>query len=255
MKKIFVICLMLAAFVSVNAQSSTKASEDFSSSHHLDFRLGYNIGGTMPLGMPASIRSLNSYSPQFNIQMGADYERHLNDKWGFTVGVRLEHKGMETDANTKGYHMTMKQGEDEIEGLFYGNVMTKASTWSIDVPIQANYWFNDNFKLRFGPFVGYNLDKNFSGYAYDGYLRKDTPTGERIELGSTAEERGEYDFNDNLRTMQWGLAVGADYYIWNGWGIYGELQWGLSNAFKSSFKTIEQAMYPIYFTIGIVKGF
>lgn len=260
MKKILSLVLLLASFTGVKAQETPLEEVlyefyDFSFTHRLDFRLGYNIGGTMPLGMPASIRSLNSYSPQLNLQMGVDYERHLNEKWGITFGLRLEHKGMKIDANTKGYHMTMEQGGESIEGLFYGNVVTKASTWSITVPVQADYWFRNDLKVRFGPYIGYNLDKNFKGHAYDGYLRKDTPTGERIELGSTEDSRGEYNFSDDLRTMQWGLAAGIDYYIHNGWGVYGELQCGLSNVFKSSFDTIEQSMYPIYFTIGVMKGF
>ena len=32
-------------------------------------RLGYNIGGTMPMGMPASIRGLDSYKPKPSFTM------------------------------------------------------------------------------------------------------------------------------------------------------------------------------------------
>ena len=36
------------------------------------FRIGYNIGGTAPVGMPATIRKLNSYDFQPNVSLGLD---------------------------------------------------------------------------------------------------------------------------------------------------------------------------------------
>ena len=260
MKKIFSTCLLFVAVaVGANGQeASNDGTENYKYNYKrykLEFRAGYSIGGTAPLGMPAAIRGLNSFKPLFNLQVGADLERRISDKWGFTAGLRLDRKGMKTDARTKGYHMTMVKGGEAIEGYFYGNVVTQASTWVISIPLQADYWFTKDFKLRLGPYFGLNIDKDFDGWAYDGYLRKDTPNGERIMLGSTQEDRGEYDFGDEMRPLQWGLDLGLDYHIYRGWGLYAELQWGLSSVFKSSFKTIEQKMYPLYGTIGIVKGF
>lgn len=250
MKKNCFLFLTLFAFVSVaSAQNKLAGNRCF------DFRLGYNIGATSPLGMPAEVRSLNSFTLQKNIQMGLDYEYLFTDYWGITSGVHLDRKAMKTDARTKGYHMKMVQGGESIEGLFTGGVVTKVSAWSISIPVQATYWAASILKLRFGPYLSWNIDKQFNGYAYNGYLRKDTPTGECIEIGSSADERGDYDFKDDMRNYLWGLDFGADVYIRDGWGIYADLQWGMCGVFKSSFKTISQAMYPIYCTIGVVKGF
>ena len=38
-------------------------------------RLGYNIGGTAPVGMPATIRSLSRYTLQPNLLIGADVHK------------------------------------------------------------------------------------------------------------------------------------------------------------------------------------
>lgn len=250
MKKFAFIFLTLFFTVAV-----ASAQNKLSGNRCFDFRIGYNIGATAPLGMPAEVRSLNSYSLQRNIQMGFDYEYLFTDHWGITSGLHLDKKAMKTDAQTKGYRMAMVQGGETIEGLFTGGVVTKATTWSLSIPVQATYWVKPIWKLRFGPYISSNIDKHFNGYVYNGYLRKDNPTGERIEIGTTADERGVYDFKDNMRRYQWGLDLGTDIYLYDGWGVYSDLQLGMCGAFKSSFKTISQTMYPIYFTIGVVKGF
>lgn len=219
----------------------------------VDFRIGYTIGGTMPLGMPATIRSLNSYKLMMNPQMAATVNVPVSGIWGIETGLKVERKAMKTDAKVKGYHMVMTQGEESIEGLFTGNVVSEYSTWGFSVPVLASCQVLPAVKLRFGPYVSLLFNRYFTGYAYDGYLRKDTPTGEKVEIGDTEETRGEYTFNDDLRPVQFGLNLGVDWYLWKGVGVYADLQWGLNGAFKSSFKTIEQTMYPIYCTIGLTK--
>ena len=242
MKKIFLTLITVLTAITASAQETTS---------HIDVRLGYSLGGTMPVGMPATIRSLNKYSLQPNLQVGADYEYLFNSKLGITAGLRFENKGMKTDAQVKNYHMKMVQGEDIIEGNFTGNVVTKTTMWQFAIPVQASFYAHKNVRIKAGPYITIALDKEFGGYAYDGYLRKGTPVGPRVELGSTPSERGNYDFNDDLRSINWGFDIGADWFIHKNFGIYADLTWGMNGAFKSSFTTIEQTMHPIYGTIGI----
>lgn len=243
MKKILLLALLATQISLVRAQFIKDVS--------VDAQIGYNIGGTMPLGMPASIRGLNSYTPQLNPQVGIKAEKPLADKWGVEAGVILDRKAMKTDAQVKGYHMTMSRGGEAIEGYFTGNVVTEVGTWTMSVPVEMTFKPTDKLKVYAGPYVGWNFSRNFEGYAYDGYIRNDTPTGERIELGSTAEERGEYNFNDDMRAAQWGINAGVSYKLTHGLGVYANLAWGMSGAFNKDFRTIEQKMYPIYGTIGL----
>ncbi len=228
-------------------------AETFTDDIELDMRLGYNIGGVMPLGMPASIRGLNAYTPQINPQFSLMAHKPLGAGFGIMSGLSAGRKAMKIDATVKGYQMVMTQGDESVEGLFTGNVVSKSSAWGVTLPVQATYSITPALRLRLGPYLTYAFYRTFSGYAYDGYLRKDTPTGERVEIGNTSETRGEYDFNDDLRPLQFGLDLGIDWHTSPGFGFYADLQWGLSGAFNSSFKTIEQTMYPIYGTIGIIK--
>jgi len=244
MKKIYITIISLAVYT-LTAFAQTEVN------HNIDLKLGYSIGGTMPHGMPESIRALNEYSLRPNIQIGADYERLINPSWGISAGLHFENKGMKTDAEVKNYHMKMVQGEDVIEGMFSGNVVTETDMWQIAIPVQATYHPCSNLRLKAGPYLAIALCKKFGGYAYDGHLRKGDPTGPYVELGNTESERGDYNFDNELRTVNWGLSIGADYLISDNFGVYADFTWGLNGAFHSSFKTIEQTMYPVFGTIGV----
>ena len=215
-------------------------------------RLGYNIGGTAPVGMPAEIRSLEKFKPKTNLLVGLDAYKPLPGKWGIMAGFHYENKGMETDARVKNYHMEMRYGDQVIAGMFTGNVVTKVEEWMVTLPLQATYDVSRRVRLKAGPYFSYVMSNDFSGYAYDGYLREGNPTGQKVELGHDEGERGDYDFTEHLRHWQFGIDVGADWYFSKHLGAYADLSWGMSAVFRKDFKTIEQKMYPIFGSVGLV---
>ncbi len=215
-------------------------------------RLGYNLGGTAPVGMPPEIRSLDKFKPKNNTLLGLDAYKSLQGKWGMMAGFHYENKGMETDAKVKNYHMEMRRGDDVLTGMFTGNVVTNVQEWMVTMPLQATYDVAQNVRLKAGPYFSYVMSNEFSGYAYDGYLRDGSPVGQKVELGHNEGERGEYDFTDDLRHWQFGVDVGVDWFFSKRLGAYADLSWGLSAVFKKDFKTIEQKLYPIYGSIGLM---
>jgi hypothetical protein len=42
----------------------------------------------------------------------------------------------------------------------------------VTMPIQAAYNVSDKLRLKAGPYFSYVMSNDFSGYAYDGYLRE-----------------------------------------------------------------------------------
>ena len=215
-------------------------------------RIGYNIGGTMPMGMPASIRGLNSYKPKPCFTIALDAYKPLVKNWGLMAGFHFQKKAMETDARVKSYSMEMRQGGESISGVFTGNVVTNANQLFVTLPLQATYDVSHKVRIKFGPYFSYALSNDFSGYAYDGYLREGNPTGQKVELGHNEGERGDYDFSDDMRHWHFGFDVGADWYFSKRFGAYAGLQWGMSGIFRKDFKTIEQSMYPVYATLGVL---
>lgn len=221
-------------------------------------RIGYNIGGTAPVGLPSSIRTLHSYTLRPNFSLGMDAHRSLSAGWGVTLGIRLEEKGMKTDAAVKGYHMKMERGGEQLEGVFTGSVVTENDMLLVTVPLLATYNIGEKVRLKVGPYASYALAKSFKGWAYDGYLRRQEeghpqgdPTGQKVILGHNEGERGDYDFADDMRSWQVGVELEADWLFCKRWGVSVGINWGLNSIFKRGFSVIEQTMYPIYGNIGI----
>ncbi len=246
MRKQF-IALALSLF-SLCSQAQTSFWNDID----VRVKVGYNIGGTAPVGMPASIRKLNSYTLQPSFVLAVDLTKRLDEHWGVTSGMIFENKSMKEDARVKNYHEQFVRGGEMIEGMYTGDVTTKASQTMITIPVQASYQIGTKWRLRCGPYISYLLSRHFSGEAHDGYLRVGDPTGAKVELGNTPGTKGTYDFSNDMRRWQWGVAAGVDWQTWQRLGFFADLKWGLNGVHNSSFHVIEQTLYPIYATLGLV---
>ena len=200
--------------------------------------------------MPNTIRKLNKYTFKTNISFGLDVQKDLWGKWGLLTGLHIENKAMDIDATVKNYHMEMVKGGESLEGMYTGRLVTKCEEWMLTLPVMATLR-TGNVLLKAGPYISYLGTGTFEGYVYDGYLREGDPTGAKIEMGNTDGSRGTYDFSDHMRHWQFGIDIGADWQLTKRWGIYGDITWGLTGVHESSFKTIEQTLYPIFGTVGI----
>ncbi len=216
-----------------------------------NLRFGYGIGGSAPMDMPATIRSLDTYRLEPNFTLGLGVYKHISGPWGVTTGLHIENKGMDVDATVKNYHTAIVRGNQRLEGNFTGRNTIQVEQWMLTLPLLATYSFGDKVNLKLGPYFSYVRSHKFSGYAYDGYIRVGDPTGAKVEIGSDEGSRGTYDFSDNMRSWQFGMMLGADWYFHKHWGAFAELSWGFTEIFKKDFNTIEQNLYPVYGTIGI----
>ena len=147
--------------------------------------------------------------------------------------------------------MEVIKGGSHLSGLFTGHVSQKSTQWMLTVPVQATLELGKKVMLRGGPYVSFLLSKEFGGIASDGYLREGNPTGAKILMGDKEGEWATYEFDDDLRNVQFGIGVGADWQVYKGLGVSADLNWGLTGIFPSDFKTVEQTLYPIYGTIGV----
>lgn len=229
----------------------TAMGGDFLEDLQMKARVGYSIGATAPLGVPATIRSIDSYRLTPSFMAGLDIAFPLKDKWGVMTGLHLENKAMNADVTTKAYRMELRKGNEVIEGLFTGHVKQKVTEWMLTLPIMGTCQLGGKVQLKAGPYLSLLLNKDFSGIASDGYLRQGDPTGPKIIIGAKEGEWATYDFSDEMRRFQFGMAAGVDWQVHKRLGVSADLSWGLTGIFKSSFKTVEQTLYPIYGTIGI----
>ena len=241
----YIILIATALFIGNSANAGTLDSLEVKA------RVGYSIGGTSPLPLPETIRSIESYNLTPSFMVGLDAMLPLSQKWGVMAGLRFENKGMKAAVTTKAYYMEVVKGDQQMAGLFTGHVEQKVKQWMLTIPVQATFKLGNKVMLKGGPYVSFLLNKEFSGIASDGYLRKDNPTGAKILMGSKEGEWATYEFNDDMRSVQFGIGIGADWQVHKRIGLSADLNWGLTGVFPGDFKTVEQTLYPIYGTIGV----
>ena len=214
-------------------------------------RAGYNIGGTTPIPLPETIRRINSYRLTPSLMVGLDARLPLSKQWGIMAGIRFENKGMDGDVTVKSYQMEVMKGDSKLSGRFTGHISQQVKQWMLTIPVQATLQLGEKVILKGGPYISLLLSKEFSGIASDGYLREGNPTGVKILMGDKEGEWATYEFNDDIRSLQMGIAVGADFQICKNLGLSADLNWGLTGIFPADFKTIDQTLYPVYGTIGV----
>ena len=135
---------------------------------------GYEVGGSAPTSMPASIRGVNKLSLTPNLIAGFQMEKPLTGRIGLQLGLQFENKGMTVDSRVKNYHVAVERGGETLEGQFTGNVNVHATEWMFTVPLMATYKVG-KVHLKAGPYVSYLTSCDFHGWA----CARATPPGPR----------------------------------------------------------------------------
>nr|WP_302829297.1 porin family protein [uncultured Bacteroides sp.] len=258
--------LLMGIATNLQAQEDRNHSIIWSATHGLEYEVkaGINIGGTAPLPLPKEIRSINSYSPNTCFAIEGNVIKWLDkkEKWGIILGLRVETKGMETKARVKNYGMEIigiTQNPDgstdyrKTKGNWTGMVQTKYSGSFFSIPLLAAYKVSQRVRLQAGPYFSFATSNTFDGYVYEGYLRENGPTGNKVQF--KGDSTAPYDFSDDLRKFQWGIQAGVNWRAFKHLTVSGDLTWGLNDIFKKDFKTITFPMYPIYLNIGFGYAF
>lgn len=251
-KTLLISLLLLLSFPFCHAGNTNSLD---TSKVYIRVKAGYSIGGTAPLGMPATIRSIDAYRLTPSVMAGTDVSIPVGHKWGLEAGLSIQNKAMNAEITTEGYNMEMKKGDNNISGLFTGHIKQEVTEWMVSIPIHATYCLNDKITVKAGPYFSLLVYKNFSGIAFDGYIRQGGPTGARIDIGNVEGQWATYDFSDNMRSLQYGISAGVDWQAFDDIGFSANIDWGLSGIFKNDFKTIEQTLYPIYANLGLFYKF
>lgn len=257
MKKILVTLFAAITVFTATAQTKEIGDSDMNlfkaalKGWHVHLSAGYNIGGTAPLPLPVEIRSIESYNPGLNLSLEGTVEKMFGKgNWGLRWGIRLETKGMTTEADTKNYFTEIKSDGKTIKGPWTGNVRISVRNTYLTLPVLAVYKINQRWNVSGGIYVSYLLNGEFSGNVSNGYIREENPTGEKVGIESAV-----YQFNDELSKFSYGLQAGGEYKAYKHLSIFANLTWGLNSIFPDSFKSITFPLYPIYGTLGFTYLF
>ncbi len=248
MKRIFILInFLLISYISC---AQTNRLSDFLEKNKLsvELRAGVIIGGISSIPIPVEIREILKYSPEFNGMFELQLTRWLSEKYGLSSGIRFENKGMETSALVKSYQTKIVNQGSEVNGYWTGTVSTTSKISYLSIPLLLNIQLNERFRIQAGAYFSYNMTGKFFGKVSDGYLREDTPVGQKIEFKD--EQYATYDFSENLNKISYGTQLSGQWEAINNLHVLMQFSWGLNDIFKSDFETISFGMYPIYISLG-----
>lgn len=236
------VVFMISSLVVMNAQTSDKKLE-------YNLSLGFNIGGTTPIGLPAEIRGINSYQPTLNLTVGASVIKMFSPKWGIDAGLRFENKGMKTGVDVKNWQMTVniQSGDDTgtKTGYFTGSIKNKTSISYLTLPIKAVYRLNDKWDLKGGFYFSYAMERSFTGNVVKGQIRE-TPLHPVIGI-----TKADYDYSDDLRKFDTGIELGANWKVYKSLAVHANLTWGFLTALDPNKRRVDMDNYNVYFNIGV----
>jgi hypothetical protein len=223
-----------------------------SSSIGIEYRIkaGVAIGGALPLPIPLEIQKIKSYNPLLHILLEAEVMKTFTEDWGVSVGLRMETKGMKTHAEVKNYQLKIVADDGELEGVWTGKIETRVNNSYLTLPVLAVWKPDKRWGIKAGLYASYLLEGNFSGYAYDGYIREGSPVGEKIEV-----DRAIYDFSSDLLHWNWGVQLGAEWRAFPHLLVALDLTGGINSIFQKDFEVITYKMYPLYLTSGFAYSF
>lgn len=246
-KYILLVMILLGLTTATTAQNT---NEDKKSKFEHSVYLGYNIGGLAPLSFPNTIRKINSYNPGPAPAFGYELNYKFQEKWALGIGVRMDWKSMNVRDSVQYFHTLVSIDNSAIEGDFSGTNTTKVRNVYISVPIQAIFYPNKDWKLKLGVYLAHLIRPSFYGAVSNGYLRNGDSLGEKIII-----DQATFNFNDNQRTFDLGIATGAERMVYKSFAAKADLQWGLRPVFPDSFNGISFNMYNIFGTLGIAYHF
>lgn len=219
-------------------------------------RVGYVLGGTTPIPLPAEIRKVNGFSPRGGISLGIDGYKMFSKRWGVSAGAHFFWEGFHTNADVKNYYVWLEQEGEVTKGYFTGTNVTSTEMWGVTLPLLATLRMSPRWNVSAGPYLSLYFHQTFTGEVFDndegvGYLREDTPTGNKILM--TRENPTPYpdNFPEKMQPVALGIEVAFDWKAMKHMNVFGLLDWGMTDIWDRNFEAITFKMYPIYATVGL----
>lgn len=246
-RKISFTILSLFLGLSAMAQDGTSKSSAWS----IRPQIGYNLGGMVPVPLPAEIRKINDYKPTGGLSLGADVAYRLDKHWRLNLGLQYFDRGMRTEAEVKSYHMTVNQGGNFLRGYFTGHNHSRAEQRGFGLSFLGEWQPTKRWSFTTGPVVEYYTHRRFIGSVTDGYLRVNVPTGDKVVFGPLADDTPTYDFSEDMSRWGIGWQLGASYRFSRDWSAFASGRYIFTNSFVSTFETISMRLHPTFLTLGL----
>lgn len=255
MKKYLLLIALAMNFMGFSQEKTGKKTHFFNQNMDYQVRTHFSIGGSSPFLMPREIRKIITYNPTLVLGLEANATKWFSSskRWGVRIGASVETKGMKTRALVRNYYTEVAQNEEKIKGYFTGEVLTDAKNAYFTAPFSLLYKKSERLSFFSTIFLSGLMDGGFKGQVSNGYLRQNTPVGEKILF----EEEGsaQYDFSEEVRKFQWGASLGSEYFLTKHFLIFGEMTFGISPLLNNNFEAISFPLHNIYLKMGFGHRF
>lgn len=168
-----------------------------------------------------SLSTLNSNDDNFEI---GGIKASMESKSGFYIGGLVEHKlnnkfalqGELEYANLGGKAVVKAYGVTVTEKLNFNRIM---------IPVSARYYATPELGLYAGPYVSFRTNTKVKMEV------SGAPSNQ--EALREGEKYLEKTFDDNLKSTEFGLFLGADYNVYKGFFVDVRYSFGLTNMIKN----------------------
>ncbi|MDR1055675.1 MAG: PorT family protein [Prevotellaceae bacterium] len=253
MKKIIALLLIILAAQAVYGQSGENTAKEKTYTLEHKIVAGFNFGATAPMPIPEEVRKVEAWWPQFGAQLGYNILMRGTGNWGIGSGIMLDYKGMGVRDKVKYMHTIVDINTDDnqgkFEGYFTGRNQTIVKNSYVTIPVYLTYYLKEKWRFRLGGYASYLFSSEFSGKVWDGYIRVDDYTGEKILIPEY--QPAFFNFGDKLRSFDFGVIGGSEYKLNYRFGIFTNISYGITSIFQSSFKGVGFKMHNLYATIGM----
>ncbi|MDP9959886.1 porin family protein [Chryseobacterium lathyri] len=164
----------------------------------------------------------------------------LKSKSGFYIGALVEHKLNNKFALQGEVQYANLGGKVEVSTM--GITVTEKFNFNrIVVPITARYYATPELGVYAGPFVSFRTSTKVNIDVSGGIANQ--------EVLNAGERALEESFDDNLKSTEFGLLLGADYNIYKGLFVDARYSFGLTNMIKDPVN--DEKLKMNFFQIGL----
>ena len=137
--------------------------------------------------------------------------------------------------------MAIVMGEDVVEGRFTGTDITETRMTGFTIPVTATYRVGARWTFNLGPYVSYWIYRDFDGEVFDGYLQRRFASWAKITIAPTIQLPTISVTTCAISPGGWNFC--ADFRIKKHLNVFGLLDWGMNDVFKSDFETVTFSLF------------
>lgn len=202
---------MILVGITMSMLLHVQAQNNNDSNSNLKFgvKAGLNIANATGNGVDLFTNNKSS-SSRLGIMAGVKVEYVISDKFSVQPELHYSQQGFKTDVN------------EGVVKLDY-----------INIPVMANYYISDAFSIEMGPQIGFLLSSK--------YTQKEQQAERRGVDNKAKKALSEEDLKEYFTSTDFGLNLGLNYQLKNGFGVNARYNLGLKDIFDYSLPQVVAA--------------